>query len=175
MVKDPHAGGFFNSIATLIFLYECVMRRLGLFSSVLLSGISLCFISGCAPRGESHTVDEILSDARAGYKTIVAGRAQGYKDQLSALQVRLDKLAGIGGGGDARSLSGEVAQSLQTLIQHAGFTVRPAMGEIMNQYRVVATSASKHVSIGAPNLKLLVARTYTLITSELKTTQFKIS
>ncbi len=151
------------------------MRKFGLVYGAVLSTLTLAFVSGCAPRGESHTVDEILSDARTSYLTVFANRAGGYKDKLKSLTASLDKLAGIGGGGDARSISGGIAESLQGLIEHAGFTVRPAMGELISQYRVVATNGSRDLSIGAPNLKLLVARTYTLISSELKTTQFKVS
>lgn len=159
----------------IIFKREFSMRQFGLVYGAVISTIALAFVSGCAPRGESHTVDEILTDARTGYMTVFASRAGDYKEQLKGLTASLDKLAGIGGGGDARSISGGIAESLQALIDHAGFTVRPAMGELINQYRVVATNGSRDLSIGAPNLKLLVARTYTLISSELKTTQFKIS
>jgi len=151
------------------------MRQVNFVTSLLFAGVSLCPVNGCAPRGESHTVDEILSDARRGYQSVVVAKAGNYKDQLTSLASSLDKLAGIGGGGDAKVVSGGIADSLQGLIEHAGFTVRPAMTELINQYRVVASSATRDVSIGAPNLKLLVARTYTLVSSELKTTQFKIS
>lgn len=151
------------------------MRQVNCVSSLIFAGVSFCLISGCAPRGESHTVDEILSDARSNYQSVFASKPSSYKDQLASLATSLDKLAGVGGGGDAKVVSGGIANSLQDLIGHAGLTVRPAMTELINQYRVVAESASRDISIGAPNLKLLVARTYTLIAGELKTTQFKIS
>lgn len=151
------------------------MRQVKFVSSLLFAGISLCLVSGCAPRGESHTVDEILSDARQNYQSVFVAKSGNYKDQLTSLATSLDKLAGIGGGGDAKVVSGGIANSLQSLIEHAGFTVRPAMTELINQYRVVAESSTRDISIGSPNLKLLVARTYTLVASELKTTQFKIS
>lgn len=151
------------------------MRKVKFVSSLLFTGVLVCGINGCAPRGESHTVEEILSDARKGYLSVFVARSGNYKDQLTSLARSLDKLAGLGGGGDAKAVSGGIADALQGLIEHAGFTVRPAMTELINQYRVVANSSARDISIGAPNLKLLVARTYTLVASELKTTQFKIA
>jgi hypothetical protein len=44
----------------------------------------------------------------------------------------------------------------------------------VNQYRNVAADKSAGVSIGAPHLKLLAARTYSLLTAELNTTQFRL-
>jgi hypothetical protein len=131
-------------------------------------------IAGCAPRGESRSVDQILSDARAAYQSSAAAGTSEDAASLKSLAASLDKLAGIGGGGDAKAVSGEIAQSLTNFSTKAGYTVRPAMAELINQYRSVGQDASG-ASIGAPNLKLLVARTYALVTNELKTTAFKVS
>jgi hypothetical protein len=93
---------------------------------------------------------------------------------LNQLKTDLDKLAGLGGGGDARELAGQVSDTLGQLVQKCGFTVRPAMTELMNQYKAVADGTGSTVSIGAPNLQLLVARTFSLLTAELSTSKFAL-
>jgi hypothetical protein len=94
---------------------------------------------------------------------------------LKTLSSSLDRLAGIGGAGEAKTISGEVATNLNDLSVKMGYTSRAAMAEIVSQYRTIAEAQNSTLSIGAPNLKLLAARTYSLLTAELKTTQFKIS
>jgi hypothetical protein len=144
-------------------------------ASLLISGVTLCVASGCAPRGESHTVEQILTDARSAYQS-VSGKAPAESSAaLKFLTASLDRLAGLGGGGEAKAVSQEIASMLVELSPKAGYTVRPAMAELISQYRTIATDSGSSVSIGAPQLKLLAARTYALVTSELKTTQFKIA
>ncbi len=143
--------------------------------SLVVSGAMLAVVSGCAPRGESHTVEQILADARSAYQSVVVSAPTETAAALKFLAASLDRVAGIGGGGEAKVISQDIASMLSDLSLKAGYTVRPAMAELINQYRTIATSADVTVSIGAPNLKLLSARTYSLIASELKTTQFKVS
>lgn len=141
-----------------------------------LVALSMCgVIAGCAPRGESRTVDQILSDARAAYQDTATKASANDAASLKNLSASLDRLAGIGGGGDAKAVSSEIAQTLTGLSTKAGYTVRPAMAELVSQYRSVSEDAQGSASLGAPHLKLLVARTYSLIASELKTTGFKVS
>jgi len=142
-------------------------------ASLVVAGAGLCMISGCGPRGESHTVDQVLSDARGAYQQVSASASGDAANSLKSLSTALDKLAGIGGGGDAKVISGDVVNVLTGFSTKVGYTVRPALAELVNQYRSV--SEDEGASIGAPHLKLLVARTYSLLTSELKTSQFKIS
>jgi len=129
---------------------------------------------GCQPRGESHTLEQILSDARSGYTALNVAAAGDTSAVLNQLKVDLDKLAGLGAGGDAKELAGKVSATLGDLAQRSGFTARPAMTELMNQYKVIATQEGTAVSIGAPNLQLLVARTFSLLTTELSTSKFAL-
>jgi hypothetical protein len=141
-----------------------------------LSGVALVAVSACAPRGESHSVEEILTDSRAAYQSVASSASPDTSASLKFLTASLDRIAGLGGGGEAKVISQEIANMLTELGPKAGYTVRPAMAELVNQYRVIASNNSQGpISIGAPNLKLLAARTYSLIASELKTTQFKVS
>jgi hypothetical protein len=143
--------------------------------SLVIGGTSLLLVAGCAPRGESHTVEQILTDARNAYQSVSASYSGDVAPSLKTLSGALDRLAGIGGGGDAKQVSQEIAQQLTTLSGKIGYTSRAAMAELVQQYTSVAQDSSSGASLGAPNLKLLAARTYTLVTSELKTTKFKVS
>jgi hypothetical protein len=108
------------------------------------------------------------------YQSVSTKALSGDASALKNLQTSLDKLAGLGGGGDAKVVAGDIANSLNGLITRSGFTVRPAMAELISQYRTVAADTASKVSIGAPNLKLLAARTYSLLTAELSTSQFRL-
>ena len=87
----------------------------------------------------------------------------------------LDKIAGQGGGGDARQISAGLADGLTTLLPKSGFTQRAAMTELIKQYRNLGASSGAPLTLGAPNLKLIAARTYTLLSAELASTTFRIS
>ena len=132
-------------------------------------------VVGCAPRGESHTVDQILSDARAAYGEVSVQLAPEVDSALKSLTQSLDRLAGLQGGGDARQVSSGVVDTLTSLIPKAGFTQRAAMTELINQYRTISATQGAPLTLGAPNLKLVVARTYSILSSELASTKFRIS
>lgn len=151
------------------------MNRFNLRSIFLsLSSVAVVALAGCQPRGESHTLEQILSDARSGYNALRVEPSAEVGTFLNQLKVDLDKLAGLGGGGDARELAGQVSGTLGQLVEKSGFTVRPAMTELMNQYKAIADGTGSTVSIGAPNLQLLVARTFSLLTAELSTSKFAL-
>jgi hypothetical protein len=61
------------------------------------------------------------------------------------------------------------------MLPKAGFTQRAAMTELINQYRLIANSSGAQVSVGAPNLKLIAARTFSLLSAEITSTNFRIS
>jgi hypothetical protein len=143
--------------------------------TLVVVGLASIFAAGCGPRGESHTVDEIFTDAKAGYVDASGKAPADVGTSLKTLSGALDRLAGIGGGGDARQVSSEIAGTLTTLSAKVGYTARPALAEIINQYRSIANSAGAPISLGAANLKLLAARTYSLLTAELSTSQFRLS
>jgi hypothetical protein len=142
--------------------------------SLVLSLTALVSTVGCAPRGESHTVDEILNDARSSYSEISSSVSGDISGTLKTLSGSLDKLAGLGGGGDARQVAAGIVDTLTNLGPKAGFTQRAAIAELTNQYRTVATAQGAPVALGAPNLKLVVARTYSLLSAELTSTKFRL-
>jgi hypothetical protein len=94
---------------------------------------------------------------------------------LTGISASLDKIAGQGGGGDVRQLSASLADGLTSMLPKAGFTQRPAMTELIKQYRQIADASGTQVAAGAANLKLVAARTYALLSAELTSTNFRIS
>jgi hypothetical protein len=145
---------------------------LGRFFSLL---IAVAGVSGCLPRGEAHSVDEIFTDARSSYNSVSKDVPADVGTSLSQISANLDKLAGINGAGDAREVSRQVAESLNGLMGRTGFTTRPALTELINQYRAIGASNGAPMSLdNNATLKLLAARTYTLLKTEIATTSFKL-
>jgi len=145
------------------------------FIALCIATSAACLVSGCGPRGESHTVEQIFSDARAAYSQMSAQVAPDVNASLKSMVASLDKLAGQGGGGDARQISASLADGLTDLLPKAGFTQRPAITELINQYRQISAASGAPLTLGAANLKLVAARTYTILSAELTSTKFKIS
>jgi hypothetical protein len=71
---------------------------------------------------------------------------------------------------DAKVLAKGIGDTLDGLVARSGMTQRPSITELVNQYR--AASHSGALKTGDANLRLLTARTYTLLSSELQTTKF---
>ena len=143
--------------------------------SLIVPTVVAAFVSGCGPRGESHTVEQIFTDARSNYSQTAAQASTTVGDALKNVTASLDKIAGQGGGGDARQISAGIADTLTDLLPKSGFTQRAAMTELINQYRQISSSTGAPLTLGAANLKLIAARTYTLLSAELTSTKFRIS
>ena len=143
--------------------------------SLIVSTSAAVLVSGCGPRGESHTIDQIFTDARANYTETSAQVAPDVGTSLTSLTTSLDKIAGQGGGGDARQISASLADGLTALLPKAGFTQRAAITELINQYRSLAASTGAPLTLGAANLKLIAARTYSILSAELMSTKFRIA
>lgn len=157
------------------FIHLTMKTILSRILSLVLSTSAVLFAAGCGPRGESHTIEQIFSDARAGYTDIASKASPEMKGTLTGLTTSLDKLAGQVSGGDVRQLSASLADGLTALQTKAGFTQRPAMTELIKQYRLIASSTDAKLVAGAANLKLVAARTYSLLSAELTSTNFRIS
>ena len=116
------------------------------------------------------TLDEIFADARSGYVASAGGAPSDVAATLAKVAQEMDLVAGqTGGAGDVRTAAAQIAGSLDELMGKAGVTVRPAMAELSNQFRSIAAGSE---AAGSPALRLLVARTYTLMATELRTSKF---
>ena len=157
------------------FIQFAMKTTLSRILSIIISTSAVVLVSGCGPRGESHTVEQIFSDARAAYSKMASKASPDMNAALTGISSSLDKIAGQAGGGDVRQLSANIADSLTAVLPKAGFTQRAAMTELIKQYRQLANSSGADVSAGAANLKLVAARTYTLLSAEITSTNFRIS
>ena len=145
------------------------MKRLSL-AVIFAAGV----LSGCAPRGESKDLDEILLIARNKYQEISkADVGNDVGKDLEALNQHLESISGLRGNAPVVDSLKQTAEILTKVTDHSGYTQRTAMTELATQYRQI--SASKELpTVGTPVLKLLAARTFTIVTAELESTKFKL-
>ncbi len=143
------------------------LRMSTYLKNLLVLGLS-CSISACGPRGETRTLDDVLQSSKQRFTNAQgASIPQTQAAILKEIPGRLEQLAGAATPQSAKT-AGEVADLLSSLISHAGYTARPALAEIVTQYRMLPTAQAS----AAP--RLLVARTYSLLASELETTHFAV-
>lgn len=139
--------------------------------NILIISIGL-IITGCGPRGESRSLDEILASAKSEYHAQIASVTPEIKPDIDRLTRGLERsLAGVDVASDVRADFSEVEGAMMNLIGKAGYTSRPALGELMSQFRSIANGEN---SYSKEQVVLLVARTYFLLSTELKTAKFGI-
>ena len=137
--------------------------------------LSVLVLSGCWTRGESRSLDEVLAMAKARYqKASGAGLEGGLSQILSGVQSRLEKLPNLKDPGSLKVESTEIAGTLTELITRSGYPSRPALTELVAQYRALSDRLGAGAGVNEGALKLLVSRTYFLLASELQSTKFKL-
>jgi hypothetical protein len=128
-------------------------------------------------RGETKSLTEVFDTAKHQYQSQnVKDLAPEVSTVLASVNGGLDNLVSASSAGqnpaatDINKQGEQVADALLSIVNKCGFTVRPAMGELISQYRSLGSSGS----VNAGGVKLLVSRTYQLLSSELETTRFKL-
>jgi hypothetical protein len=136
---------------------------------VLAALLGMIIFSGCAPRGETKTLDEILARAKERFSENIA-RLEGLQPPVSeALQLTAKNLdMAMSSDRPNSDLVVSISDNLLELSAHAGIPSRAALGELRSQYRELG-----HTAYTPDQLRLLAARTLTLLSSELETTRFK--
>ena len=131
----------------------------------------VALLVGCGPRGETRTLDEVVKSARERFYVSSEGKMPAdVQMELTAVASRLDKVL------DSSATPLEVAEIpkvLDGLITKAGYTSRPALGELLSQW--VARSEISKEAASAASDKLLVARTFSALGSELKAVRFALA
>lgn len=129
---------------------------------------SLVACMGCL-RGESKSISEVLQIARTRYSDAQSlGLDRSVVSTLEKTTGELNEMLDKKQGRATRAA--QVADLLNALSPRANYTTRPALIEIIKAYRSIAEN-------GAPNdvaVELLVARTYSLLASELETGEFRL-
>lgn len=146
------------------------------FSSIRALPILLlsCWLCSCTPRGETHTLDQILDSARARFNKVALNAVDDSVDNqinglVSKMESLLEKPSTIEQQG--RGALTALADELGDVTTKAGFTSRPALGQVAEQYR----SLSNDQKISSDQVKLLLFRTYSVLAAELETNRFGLS
>jgi hypothetical protein len=143
------------------------MRKLNLvLTSLLIAG----GLQGCL-RGETQTLQEILDASRSRYQYAVkSGSTQESLNEAAKLLAQLEKSSATTAiAADSKKL----VDALTALTAHAGFTSRPALTELVDQYRVLAGKGATD-RVTTSQVKLLVTRTYNALASEMEGTRFSL-
>lgn len=145
-----------------------IARYLTLLVTIALLG------SGCAPRGETRNLDEILNSSREKFQTelVRAPLASETKQSLSQLQATLDKLSGQASPGELKAGADEAAKIIDVLIPKAGYTSRPALDELSRQLAHIQVDSNSRGN--AARAKLLASRAYFAVASELQGMRFAL-
>lgn len=128
---------------------------------------------GCQPRGETKTLEEVLRGAEVRFERVL-GAAGPNAARLEAVTTSLrtvaDALKGFrtSGSGIATDHYLQIGQTLSDLSSHAGYTSRPALGELADQWLGLTAA------VDAPSTRLLMSRTYEVLASELEGVGFAI-
>jgi hypothetical protein len=185
-MKRTHSGTSFHETETAIFDWLLFMNISKLtirskYASRLLSTAAavifcLCAFAGCAPRGETNTLDEILRASKERY--LSASKNTPSSPEVSGKLKELDGLLNsLESPKDASTInvnSQAVAGALQPLILHAGLTSRPALTEISEQYRAFSAKDLRDFAAQRSAMRLLVSRTYSALASELEAVRFSL-
>ncbi|MDZ4785953.1 MAG: hypothetical protein SGJ02_07745 [bacterium] len=127
-------------------------------------------VSGCAPRGETKTIEQLLSIAQDRMARAEVHHTSQVPQDVSTLKVSLEKALSLTDTASITKVMSEIGNTIGVLIPHAGMTSRASLNELSNQYKELA-------KVGNPTsdqVKLLVARTLHTVASELETTQFSL-
>lgn len=147
------------------------MRTKIKFLSILVFALS---VVSCGPRGESLSVDQILTVQKDKYSNHLnaAQVNSSLLSNLNGISAALDLISSEAGAKQVNDKAKVISENLSDLIVKAGYTSRPALSELVTQYRVIASGAGS--SDKPATIKLLVARTYSALASELETTKFQL-
>jgi hypothetical protein len=153
-----------------------MITKLNKIISLALLTSSLMLASGCAPRGETQNMNDLLAQARDRLRVAEQGAASSpAKQQVAQVVEKLGAIEKVQDPAVLKPATLELSALLSDLMPRAGYTVRPSFAEISAQYRElgngapVTTDSSKP---GAPEIRLLLVRTYSLLASELETGKF---
>lgn len=131
-------------------------------------------LMGCA-RGESKSIEELVSIAEERMNEALEDAQAAGQDALDAEVVRvkdeLMKLLEAANNGQAVAGQGlaEMGQTLTNLTPKASETSRAALTELSKQFSILG----KELNVNSDQVKLLVARTFHSVSSEVETTKFK--
>lgn len=144
------------------------MNSRSVFSVLLAAGLGAI---GCNPRGETNSLRDVAGNAEARFsQAYVSSEVEQTEFASVPLRSVVDSLKVVGASGSAVAADRyqQIGRSLGELASYAGYTSRPAMGELSEQWLALEAAAD------APSTRLLVSRTYGVLASELEGVGFAI-
>ena len=142
-----------------------------------LSILAVILLCGCQPRGESRSLDEILTSEKDRFASLSAEvkLAPEIAQTVDSVKGALEDLATPWNGAKVAKEAETVADGLTALIGHAGFTSRAAFDELTREYRTLTMlQTNDNVRSESARIRLLVARTYGLLSGELSSRGFTL-
>lgn len=140
-----------------------------------LAALLLISLSACAPRGETSSLTQILEAEKNRYRVASQGIPQSdVGTKVTSVSGKLQELETLKDAAAVASRSSEVAELLSDIVPHAGYTSRPALSELMTQYRMIGTGTRTAEVTETAQVRLLVSRTYSALASELESTKFAL-
>jgi len=140
------------------------------FSPLILL-IMLILQSGCLPRGETRSLDQVYQSSKQRFYARSEGDLpSGVGEDLKTIAGNLEQAAHTPASGP---LASQVAKTLETLTFKAGYTSRPAFGEIIKQWRAVEAHPPQS-SRSQSSITLLASRTFSVLASELGGVRFSL-
>lgn len=133
--------------------------------------VTILMVVGCAPRGESKSLTEIIEAGKARYMAAKGVKlSDDIQSKLTSLTSKLDDALSAAQSGNINSVTlSQIDEMLSDMVGHAGVTARAGINQLAKQYRELSSSEGG-VNSGA--VGLLVGRTYSAIGAELETTKF---
>ena len=155
------------------------MKRL--LSLAVLAAVLLAGLTACAPRGETDSLEEILQTSKKRFARALRSGPEEGRAWATDVQPLLEALEQAARNSlDSPSVRVEaqafeaVAHSLSDLTARAGTPSRAAFGALVAQYEGMRQATTADQAPAANTVKLLVARTYNLLSSELESTAFAL-
>jgi hypothetical protein len=140
-----------------------------MFKKIIILCLLTLLAAACGPRGETNSLEQVFSAAKADFtKSKKAQVPAVVTKDFEFIEQSLAKIVATDFS-KAEALAPDIAKALVRISRHSGYTVRPSIGELANQYLVLAERETASASV-----KLLVARTYSLLAQELASTAFRL-
>ncbi len=137
---------------------------------VFLVAMIVGMLSGCGPRGETRTLDEVLQREKARFAATQGGADSKVASRLAELRTKLDDLAFA--DKELTPKAFDIAEALNGMLYSAGYTSRPGLSELISQFRLLDETGDP--KLDRARAKLLVARTFGALAAELETTKFAL-
>ena len=134
--------------------------------------VLVLFVAACQPRGETKSVDEVLSYEQQRFETLPVDAED--ESRLNSLRSSLKDILSDWNTPHLIKDINLVSKDLSDISSSISFPMKPALDEIIREYKSLGEMPSDvDFSQETGRIKLLVARTYGLLADEIASRNFK--